>query len=232
MEVDKMFQLILQRLPSKDERLFWSQQTLSDSVLAEKLACSKEGQIQVEQSILKLYRRVFGVAPTTEMLAFLRVKYQQYGWNVDRLMNLLLKINLADGEPNPKPTKNQTIDGDQQDVPKIRPADFTNSWMPMPPLSVDVNSPFLVDHSDQQYEILSQINKGTANLKNCPTYADEVSMRQRNELKYACDRYAKYQSEVEDGGVIPDRFGTNLCDAANTQVGSILPRFKYEVLKQ
>lgn len=106
----------------------------------------------------------------------------------------------------------------------------------------DLNAQFANYPYDEEYAILYKLNNGKDGLpKQCTNrfasiyhrdlYAEEVQKRNKNEQQFACDRSAYFANEI-DNGILSDTklSGTLLYEAANTKIGSIMPKFEYKNL--
>ena len=94
---------------------------------------------------------------------------------------------------------------------------------------------------DDEYSILYKANNGNAGLGTCNNmydfsnerdlYAELVAKRNKNDAQFACERSKEF-NKVDDEitGVLSGGFGTPLSQAAETSVGSILPKFVYKTL--
>ena len=95
---------------------------------------------------------------------------------------------------------------------------------------------------DDEYSILYKANNGNTGLPGTcnnmydfsnerDLYAELVAKRNKNDAQFACERSKEF-NKVDDEitGVLSGGFGTPLSQAAETSVGSILPKFVYKTL--
>jgi hypothetical protein len=104
----------------------------------------------------------------------------------------------------------------------------------------ELNSLYSEFPYDEQYAILLELNNGKTGLpKQCDKYAstyhrdlyaEEVAKRNKNQVQYECDRTKYFQNEIDNGilSTTGNIYATPLYEAANTKVGSILPKFEYK----
>lgn len=106
----------------------------------------------------------------------------------------------------------------------------------------DLNTQFATYPYDEQYSILYKLNNGKDGLpKQCTNrfasiyhrdlYAEEIQKRNKNEQQFACDRSTYFANEIDNGILSNTKLsGTPLFEAADTKIGSIMPKFEYKNL--